>query len=232
MNDNIQVIEGYFKIETIDKNGNSKIILEQKNQIQNPINWMMSRACWNSQQVSLTDFIITGFAIGTDGIDDLGNPKSFEVLREQLFSEEKFWNNELPEEQTYVYQVNFQPNISDDIEISTKISEGTTLPATNGIPDNYLGNPVNDPDLSDSTIMISRRYEDQVLYQEITIGKQAGNGIGQWAPNYSEAAFYMKRDRTSDGRKLGSILSMKTFPRIEKNSEVMIKITWNFNFQR
>jgi hypothetical protein len=72
-----------------------------------------------------------------------------------------------------------------------------------------------------------------ILKQSIYLGKLAGNGHPMWenAPEFSEAALYLTTGATKSGDSLGTLFSMKTFPKMKKTSACVIKIQWDLDFQ-
>ena len=225
------LLKGYFKIEKINPDTKEVLeVFEEENQIQAPIHFMTSRMCWKGS-IDPNDFIISGFAIGTDGLNTDGSPKTFNKFRKHLFSENNFWNGSADFDNSYVYQVHFEEPPSNDYHTVTKISEGATFPHENGVPTGYQGTPYNDPLNKEAGVTITRSYENYLLNQEIYVGKYAANGIeGENPPKFSEASFFMNRGRTIDGTDLGAPISMKTFPGMTKTDECVIRITWNLDF--
>jgi hypothetical protein len=74
--DDLKLLEGMFRIELIKDN---KVIqsYEEHNQIQNYYNYLVSLATFGRRRLRIEDFIITGYAIGTDGVDSHGAPKKY-----------------------------------------------------------------------------------------------------------------------------------------------------------
>jgi hypothetical protein len=229
--DNFENIVGEFGIQLIDTNTN-KVIQEykEKNKIMSKIYWWNSLLIYgnrNNFRPSIDDFIIHSIALGSDGVDTNGVPKKIDVHRKNLFSEENFWNGSSDLKRSYVYQATWKQPEKNEEHYAFKTDEGTTIPDVT----KYRGPAFNDEKYKDAGLFIKRSYVNSILHQEFYLGKFAGNGKHDWGyAEYSEAALYMKRGATENGSSLGSIFSMKTFPKMKKTPSCVIKINWDIHF--
>ena len=235
LKDNIKMVTGHFKIQLIDAKTN-KVIKEHKetNKVMIHIYEMFSEAVYGYIQPNIDDFAIQAIALGTDGVDSEGIPKDIDPNRENLYSEENFWNYQIyPEQKAYVYQATFTLPTTYSLHKAYKIDEGATFPHYSGEPVAYRGTPYNSEDNEEAGVTIEREFSNNILKQSITLGKLAGNGHPMWdeLPKYSEAALYCGESyKTEKGDKLGLIFSMKTFPEMPKSEECLIKIQWDLDF--
>ena len=222
-------IIGDFKIELIE---DDKVIqkYEEKNQIMNPIfNWT-SRTVYGGGlwKPKIEDFMIHCVVLGTDGVDEFNNPKKINPWRDNLFSEENFWENSYDQKKSFLYQATFKQPDTLDEHYAEKLNEGPNIPDIT----QYRGRAFNDPKYKEAGLFIKRSYDHQTIRQEIYLGKFAGNGPASWnGVDYSEAALYLTRGATELGDKLGTIFSMKTFPKMKKTDSCIIKITWDILFK-
>ena len=202
--------------------------------------------------INLDDFKIGTLAIGTDGIDVNGDIKVIECNRNMLYSEQNLWiaqststiTSQIDDMNKYVYQTTFdtQANGTTDPEKmigAVKTSEGPSFPwdIPNNLPAYYRSIPdgANGLLLEDTSMTVSSNHQELILKYEFTLGQFAGNGIWEYAPAFSEAALYMRyepKDQTSniDGKPLGSMFSMKTFPKQYKTEACYFRIKWNIIF--
>ncbi len=233
-----KMVNGYFKIELIDADTNEIIdSYEENNKVLIWVYQYFSESVFGYAPPNIDDFRIHSIALGTDGevvtSTDV-TPKDIPIDQHYLFSEENFWNgNHTPPENSYVYQVTFSKPSSYDFKYADKMNEGATWPHISNNPKNYRGDPWNYEDEIEAGISVRRGFQNGILSQEIYLGKLAGNGHPMWenAVRYSEAALYMTDGATEDGRTLGTIFSMKTFPGMVKTDACVLKITWNLSFE-
>lgn len=207
---------------------------------------------WQSG-ITLSDLNIATIALGTDGVDENNIPKKIDCNRNMLFSEVNLWDAQSNSTITgqnedmnkYVYQTSFTtvPNPSSDPAFMTpvsKVSEGPSFPwdFTNNKPLYYRMIPdgSNGLLLSDTSMEVKTNHTDLTIKYEFTLGQFAGNGAWNLAPAFSEAALYMKYIPTSlsgsgiDGKPLGAMFSMKTFPKHFKTEACYFRIKWNLIF--
>ncbi len=203
--------------------------------------------------ITLDDFRVGAVAIGTDGIDEDDIPKEIECNRNMLFSEQNLWLAQAADAVTgqdtdlnkFVYQTSFntQTNNSTDIEKMmpvVKTTEGPSFPwdYDNNLPAYYRMIPdnINGLQFPDTSMEIVSNHQELTLKYEFTLGQFAGNGVWQLAPAFSEAALYMKyipKDAAGsgiDGKPLGAMFSMKTFPKHFKTESCYFRIKWNLIF--
>jgi hypothetical protein len=232
-----KIVEGNFKIETIDaETGEIIESYEDKNKVVIWVYEMFSKSVYgyHPSMPKIEDFAITAFALGTNGQEADGSLKPIDNHQLRLYSEEDFWNGNYDEEnKAYVYQITFEKPTQTDEHYAVKTDEGATFPQENGRPIAYRGQPWNDEEMIEAGVSIKRSFSNNVIHQEIYVGKFAANGHPMWdtPPKFNEAALYMSPTRTEDGRYLGLMFSMKTFPAMTKTEKCIIKITWDLNFQ-
>jgi hypothetical protein len=230
-----KMVNGHFKIQAIDINTNKVIYeYEDDNKVVVWVHKYFADAVFGFNPPDIDKFRIHAFALGTDGEDET-NSKLREIADDQtqLYSEYNFWNAKYyPPENSYVYQVTFDKPASETFEYVNKLNEGPTWPHIYGEPKSYRGEPKNYEDELEAGMSVKRGFSNGVLSTEIYIGKLAGNGHPAWdnPVKYSEAAFYMTDGATEDGRSLGTLFSMKTFPGLPKSDQCVIKINWALDF--
>lgn len=231
-----KLVNGYFKIQVEDLDGNILQEHEEHNKVLVWVHQMFSNLVFGYEPnlSAIDDFRIHAFAIGTDGVDSEGIPKKIENDREQLYSEENFWKmNYYLGENAYVYQVTFDKPQTEDLSFVYKLNEGTTFPQDGGVPKNYRGPAYNDETELEASVTIKRSFQNGILTNDIYIGKLAGNGHPMWdePAKFSEAAFYMTvGTNETTGDPLGTIFSMKTFPEMPKSEQCVIRINWTMDF--
>lgn len=202
---------------------------------------------------TLSDFKISTIAMGSDGVDEDGVPREIECNRGMLFSEQNLWQaqyNDTITEQAedlnkFVYQSTFntQPNLTTDEDFMTeavKVNEGPSFPwdFDNNLPGYYkmVADGSNGLQFPDTSMEIKSNHKELTLRYEFTLGQFAGNGVWQLAPAFSEAALYMQYipkhlDGSGiDGKPLGAMFSMKTFPKHFKTEACYFRIKWNLIF--
>jgi hypothetical protein len=226
-----KTVKGYFKIELIE---DDKVIYEyeEQNKVVMWVYQMFGDEVFGFNPPDPDDFRIHSFALGTNGIDG-DNLKEVANNQTRMFSEDKFWDGQhFPPEESYVYQVTFAKPTGTNLQYAYKIDEGATWPHYDGSPIEYRGPAYNNEEEIESSVTIKRSWENNILHQEIYVGKLVGNGHPMWdnPPPYSEAALYMTPGATKDGDQLGLLFSMKTFPAMKKSDACVIKITWDLDF--
>ena len=230
-----KMVKGYFKIESIDENGNVIESYEDHNKIVVWVYHSFADAVYGYTPPDVDDCRIQAVALGTDGVDEYNNLRSIDNEQKKLYSETNFWdtpdyNGE--EWNAYVYQATFTKPSTNDPHYAYKTNEGTTYPAWSlGNPKDYRGVAYNSEDSLEGCLSIRRSYQNKIIHQEIYLGKLAGNGHPMWeqSPEFSEAALYMP-EGTTTGDSLGTMFSMKTFPKMKKSEYCVIKITWDLDF--
>jgi hypothetical protein len=230
-----KMVEGHFKIEKFDLEGNLLEEYEDKNKVVIHVYKYFLWSVYANWSVNVDHFRIHAFALGTDGVNQNGTLKGIDKNRNRLYSEANFWDGRLePQDKAYVYQMTFNKPDTTGTHYAFKTSEGTTFPHNNGVPINYRGTPYNDEDEIEGSLTMRRNMDSNTMtiHQEIYLGKLAGNGHPAWTspPEYSEAALYMPQGMTTSGSSLGTMFSMKTFPAMAKTEDCVIKITWDLSF--
>jgi len=234
------LVKGHFKIQSIDaKTGKVLQEYEDYNKVVIWVYQMFASIVYGYSDTSLPeieDFMIHSFAIGTNGVEPNGELKPIEYNSTKLYSETNFWDTPDytgEERNAYVYQATFAKPSTVDTHFSTKYNEGATYPAWSlGEPKAYRGTPYNSEHGVNGALSIRRSFSNSILRQEFYLGTLAGNGHPMWdeAPEFSEAALYMPKNATAKGDSLGTLFSMKTFPKMKKTDACVIKINWNLDF--
>lgn len=229
-----KLVQGYFKIESINSDNEVIYEYEDKNKIIIWVHRYFANAVFGYNPPNIEDFMIHAIALGTDGEDETANKlRPIEDDQQRLYSEDNFWSQKYtPPENSYVYQATFLRPSSELYQDADKINEGPTWPHDYGNPRIYRGDPKNSEDELESGLRVQRGFSNGILTQEFYLGKLAGNGIPAWdnAVKYSEAALYMTSGATERGDSLGTMFSMKVFPGLPKSDQCIIKITWNLDF--
>lgn len=269
MNENEKIIEkmkptrGEFTIETYDLDDNLIDTYSDHNQImaRTPFNYACltyGAGCngFNNEwplNPTFDDFRVGVLAVGSDGVDEDGIPKTIECNRNMLYSEQNLWaaqtagsiSGQDTDLNKYVYQTSFD-TVANDSSDETKMmeaiktTEGPSFPwdFDNNIPEFYRMVPDNSNGLefSDTSMTVKTNHQELTLAYEFTLGQFAGNGVWELAPAFSEAALYMNyipRDAEGsgiDGKPLGAMFSMKTFPKHFKTEACYFRIKWNLIF--
>jgi hypothetical protein len=231
-----KLVKGFFKIETINANTGEVInSYEEQNKVVIWVYELFSKSVYGytPEVPNIDDFRIHSLALGTNGMNPDGTLKDISNTQERLYSEDNFWNMNLyPENQSYVYQVTLDKPSTNDEHYAFKLNEGATYPHDGGTPKEYRGTPYNNEEGIESSVTIKRSFHNNILKQEIYMGKLVGNGHPMWdnPPKYSEAALYMTPMATPSGDYLGLMFSMKTFPEMPKTENCVIKIQWDLDF--
>ncbi len=258
--DKLKPVKGYFSIETYDKNDNLINFYEDRNKIMARVPYTIVGLFYGSESrgynnelppnTPASDLAIGTIAIGTDGIDSAGFEREIECNRDMLFSEKKLWegkdlntnSNSLEDINKFVYQTSFSSNIPneqnpEELVKASKITEGPSFPwdSSENKPLYYRADSTNN-DFEDTSMTVKSSMLDGYISYEFTLGQFAGNGIWTQAPAFSEAALYMKYIPASyatsvdDGRPLGALFSMKTFPKQFKTEACYFRIKWKLIF--
>ena len=228
-----KLVNGHFKIESIDENGNIIESYEDNNKVVVWVYRLLAESVYGNITPGIDDFRIHSLALGTDGVNPDGTLKDIANEQKRLYSEDRFWNGNFGEpNKAYVYQITFEKPSTDTMHKAVKINEGATYPHYGGLPKAYRGDPLNADNEVEGGVSIERGYSNLVITQEIYVGKLAGNGHPMWTEpvKYSEAALYMTSGATDQGDYLGTMFSMKTFPEITKTDACVIRISWNLDF--
>jgi hypothetical protein len=227
-----KMVQGYFKITQKDRKGNILYEYEDKNKIMVWTHKMFGELIYGYEPPPPEDFFIHCVALGTDGIEESGAPKEITADRTRLFSEEKFWNLDLyPENKAYVYQATWGKPTTNDYGYITKLNEGANFPHDEGRPIYYRDEPFNDP-YTYVGLKVQRGYADGILTQDFVLEIFSGNAHPIWdvGPRFSEAALYSAAGAREDGKSLGTMFSMKTFPEMIKSEDCIIEINWTLDF--
>lgn len=238
MKDTYNIVNGYFKIESFDLEGNLISSYEDKNQIMDNVPELFSSVVAGADTITSEDLKVTCIALGTDGIVDrnltLDVPKTVDPSRTRLFAEENFWANgntgNDDDMYRYVYQATFDAgDPTETLTLATNLNEGTTYPATGNVPDSYRGETTGAPVISLTT---KTSKVGTTIDFEFELGQLTGNGLGSWtlSPAFSEAALYMDYLSDETGNPLGSVFSMKTFPHHFKTEGCILKLSWTLVF--
>ena len=229
-----KTIQGHFKIQVIEDG----VVIDSYEDYNKIVVWvynLFGRSVYGYQPPDIDEYRIQAFAIGTDGATADGIIKDIANDQKKMYSEINFWDNPNytgEERNAYVYQATFTKPGTNDPHFAYKINEGATYPAWGlGSPKDYRGEAYNEEDSLEGCLSIRRSFQNSVLKQEIYLGKLAGNGHPMWeeAPEFSEAALYMP-EGTASGDSLGTMFSMKTFPKMKKTDACVIKINWDLDF--
>ena len=269
----LQPVKGHFVIESYDKDNNLIQKYEDHNTIMTrvPFNFLSMtygggrrgiatpdglEAEW-PDDITLDDFVIHAFAIGTDGTEnDL--PKEVTTDRDMMWSEEKLWeawrNNSITQGtqdmDKYIYQIHFSPShfTGPQLVYANKENEGPSFPWDLGTNKPiFYDMPGNDPSNGtqdeNTSMMIKSSNDNLRIDYEVVLGQYAGNGIWELAPRYNEAALYMKYipKHLNDGipesdprwvpnKPIGALFSMKSFPDVPKTEACWFKIHWTIIF--
>ncbi len=215
MQDKMTEIRGYFKVDSLDKNGKIISTYEDNNTVMARIPELFAGQASGLYVNDITNYVICTIALGTGGVknDDLGNkiPKSVRDNRSMMFAEEAFWNISdvasdtgdpavLVEEST-VYQQTFAVNPTGDLGSNTAIfancgliSNGSTLPfdTVTGLPTSYVNRPYGAPPADNENIKVEIMNRGREIKYIFTVGQFAANSSTDTAIPYSEAAMYMK----------------------------------------
>jgi hypothetical protein len=258
MTDKMIPLQGYFKIDTLDKNGKITSTYEDKNTIMARVPELLAGQISGMYKKDIAKNIICTLAIGTGGVkdDSLGNkiPKTVRDDRTELFAEEAFWDMSSttppsPQtEESRVYQQSFTTTAHGDLNKNMAIfydldlqTNGSTIPfdPATGYPLNYLTKPSVNEDENIVGEFMNRGREIKYIF---TVGQFAANDISNTAIPYSEAGLYLQFDshpNLLDGinaphqastNPLGQLFSMKTFPIVYKDSSCSIDFTWRLYF--
>ncbi len=96
MTDRLQPVRGYFKIEQIDKDGNTLSTYENQNTVMARIPELLAGQMSGLFTKDIRQYVIGCIALGTDGSykDSNGEdiPKNVDDARTQMFSEHNFWD--------------------------------------------------------------------------------------------------------------------------------------------
>ena len=235
------MVEGRFKIELFDHTQNKVIqSFEETNMIMNPVAELYSHMASHTEDVyspplQITDFNIIAFALGTDGLNADETPKDIDPTWTQLNSERRFWtegpSHNDGDMKKYVYQVTFEQDSHDGTEHDCLVqNEGGTFPVDASGQPLYYREVISGVD--SVKMLASSTYSNNIITFKFHLGQFAGNGCPDWtlAPTFSEAALYMRRGATTSGDSLGTIFSMKTFPKMPKTDSCSIKVEWILDF--
>lgn len=225
MTEQMKEIKGYFKIEKFDAEGNLLTTYEDYNKIMTRIPELYAGLCSGFFKRDADTYAIHAVALGTGGTtyDSLGKeiPKEISPAREQIFSEESFWNdlgdqtNGRPviDEHKIVYQRTWE-NVPYGDQ-GSNVSGGTTnsggtegctypldilynlnTPATcNGTEYSLIPNAYRTSYSGDDLLnafSVQSYLEGSVITYQIELGQFAGNNVDGSNRLYTEAGLYME----------------------------------------
>ena len=197
-------IEGIFKIEQIDENGNVIDVYESSNKIMRNSKLSMAEAMSGTTMPGGSIFINT-LVLGTEGHgDNLLSPKNIDYTLNDLYS---------VQENKPAYPISFDAygNIIDE-------GYDPNLPGTH-------------PEQTEVRIYREHSIDNETIVYELLIPKENANNAGGPIA-YTEAALYTTFNQNLDPLNLhyGTIFAMRTFPAKIKDNTTELKITWRIIF--
>jgi len=198
-------IEGVFKVEQLDKDGNVIDVYESSNKIMRDSKLSMAEVMSGTLAGAGDPLFINLLVLGTEGHNEnLLFPKDIDYARKDLFAKEL-------NKPTYPIRWDTHGNLEDE-----------------GYDPNLPG-----PHTESSTIRIYREssLDNETIVFEVLIPKENGNNAGGPVA-YTEAALYTSYYQNNDPNNLhyGTIFAMRTFPAKIKDSATELKITWRIIF--
>ena len=198
-------IEGHFKLEMLDTNGDIVDVFESSNKIMRNSKLSMAEAMKGSLVGGGNPIFINNFVLGTEGHNEnMLVPKEIDYSIPTLYSASL-------DKPTYPITFDTYGNIVDE---------------------GYDPNLPNSS-FTDSTVRIYREtgLDNETIVYEITIPEENANNAG--GPiGYTEAGLYTSYNQNIDPLNLnyGTLFAMRTFPAKIKDNVTQLRITWRIIF--
>jgi len=208
-------VEGFFKIEQFDEQGNLIDSYEDRNMIMRDSKRDVAYLAMGAYPDGVTDMHINTFVLGNKGnVDgDLLTPKTFSFERTNLFAQEELGG--------VTYPITWNP---------TESPNGDPITASNSSKKVISEGSAELPSITNDSTVDVKIEDDSTIVYEINISSANANGAGDGAIAWTEAGLFTAEGLNNSGGISGKIFAMRTFPAKIKENTTNFRVTWKIVF--